>query len=143
MWWIAFFFFSSWKDFVQSFLLDIRFYLSFSHAVHGVLKAGIMKWIAIPFSSRTCFVIGKDPDAGNDWRQEKGTTEDEMVWWHYQLDGHEFEQALEVGNGQGSLACCSPWSHNELDTTEWLNWLTVLFWMHIGRNLSVVQNLNL
>ena len=61
-----FFFFSSWKDFVQSFLLDIRFYLSFSHAVHGVLKAGIMKWIAIPFSSRTCFVIGKDPDAGND-----------------------------------------------------------------------------
>ena len=53
--------------------------------------------------------IGKDPDAGIDWRQEdKGMTEDEMVGWHHQLDGHEFEQALGVGNGQVSLACFSP-----------------------------------
>ena len=118
------FFFSLWKDFVQSFLLDIRFYLSFSHTAHGVLKARIMKWFASPFSSRSCFVTGKDPDAGKDWRQEKGMTEDEMVWWHYQLDGREFEQTPEVGDGQGSLACCSPWGCNELDTTEWLNWLT-------------------
>ena len=44
-----------------------------------------------------------------------------MVGWHYQLDGHEFEQALGVSDGQGSLACCSPWGHKELDTTEWLN----------------------
>ena len=52
---------------------------------------------------------GKDPDAGKDWRQkEKGTTEDEMVGWHYRHDGHEFEQAPGVGDGQGSLACCSP-----------------------------------
>ena len=68
-------------------------------------------------------VIGKDPDAGKDWRREKkGTTEDEMVGWHHWHDEHEFEQALGVGDGQGSLACCSPWSHKELDTTEWLNW---------------------
>ena len=54
------------------------------------------------------WLIGKDPDAGKDWRQEKGTTEDEMVGWHHRLNGHEFEQALGVGNGQGSLACCGP-----------------------------------
>ena len=59
---------------------------------------------------------------GKDWRQEKGTTEDEMVGWHHQLNGHDFEQALGVGDGQGSLACCSPWGHKELDTAEWLNW---------------------
>ena len=51
---------------------------------------------------------GKDPDAGKDWRQEKGMTEDETVEWHHQLYGHEFEQAPVVGDGQGSLACCSP-----------------------------------
>ena len=56
------------------------------------------------------WLIGRDTDAGNYWRQEeKGTTEDEMVGWHCRLDGHEFEQAPEVGDGQGSLACCSPW----------------------------------
>ena len=48
-------------------------------------------------------------------------TEDEMVGWHHQLDGHEFEQALGFGEGQRSLACCSPWGHKELDTTEQLN----------------------
>ena len=53
---------------------------------------------------------GKDPDAEKDWRQEeKGITEDEMVEWHHQLDGHEFEQALGVSDGRGDLACCSPW----------------------------------
>ena len=58
------------------------------------------------------WLIGKDPDAGKDWGQEeKGTTEDEMVGWHHQLSGHEFEQACRVGDGQGSLACCSPWAH--------------------------------
>ena len=69
------------------------------------------------------WLIGKDPDAGKDWRQEeKGTTEDEMVGWHHWLDGHEFEQALGVGDGWGSLTCCNPWGHKESDTTEWLNW---------------------
>ena len=53
-------------------------------------------------------------------RREKGMTEDEMVGEHHQLNGHEFEQALVVGDGQGSLACCSPWGCKELDTTEQL-----------------------
>ena len=67
--------------------------------------------------------IGKDPDAGKDWRQEeKRMTEDEMVGWHHWLDGHEFEWAPGAGDGQGSLVCCSPWGIQELDTTEWLNW---------------------
>ena len=69
------------------------------------------------------WLIGKDPDAGKDWRQEeKGMTEDDNVGWHHWLDGHEFEQAPGVGDGQGSLAGCSPWGLKELDTTEWLNW---------------------
>ena len=67
--------------------------------------------------------IGEDPDAGKVWRQdEKGTTEDEMVRWHHWLDGREIEQALGVGDGQGSPVCFSPWGHKESDTTEWLNW---------------------
>ena len=66
---------------------------------------------------------GKDPDAEKDWRQEeKRMTEDEMVGWHHRLDGHEFEQALWVDDGQGSLACSSPWGHKESETTERLNW---------------------
>ena len=69
------------------------------------------------------WLTGKDPDAGKDWRQEeRGTTEDEMVWWHHQLDGHEFEKALGVGDGQGRLVCCSLWGRKESDTTEQLNW---------------------
>ena len=69
------------------------------------------------------WLIGKDSDAGKDWRQEKmGTTRDEMVGWHHWLNGHEFEQALGIGDGQGSLACCSPWGRKESDTTERLNW---------------------
>ena len=72
------------------------------------------------------WLTGKDPDAGKDWRQkEKGTTEDEMAGWHHQLNGHEFEQALGVDDGQGSLECCSPPGLKESDTTERLNW-TVL-----------------
>ena len=50
--------------------------------------------------------------------EEKGMTEDEMVGWHHRLDGHEFGQAPGIGDGQGSLACCSPWGHKESDTTE-------------------------
>ena len=65
---------------------------------------------------------GKDPGAGKDWRQEEmGTTEDQMVGWHPRLDRHEFEEAPRVGDGQGSLACCSPWGHKELYTTEQLS----------------------
>ena len=67
------------------------------------------------------WLTGKDSNAGKDWREEKGTTEDEMVGWH-QLDGHEFEQAPGVGDGQESLACCSPRGHKDSDTTKQLNW---------------------
>ena len=75
------------------------------------------------------WLIGKDPDAGKNWRQEeKGTTEHEMashlIGWHHQLNGHEFEQALGDSERQGSLVCCSLWSCKESDTTEWLNCLT-------------------
>ena len=69
------------------------------------------------------WLVWKDPDAGKDWGQEeKGTVEDEMVGWHHQLNGHEFEEAPGVGDGQGGLACCSPWGRKESDMTEWLNW---------------------
>ena len=66
--------------------------------------------------------IGKDPDAGKDWRQEeKRMTEDEMLGWNHWLDGQKFKQALGDGEGQGDLACFSQWGHKELDMTEWLN----------------------
>ena len=74
-------------------------------------------WLAVGKN----WLIGKDPDAGKDWRQEeKGITEDKMVGWHRRLDGHELTAG--VGDGQGGLACCSPQGHKESDTTEQLNW---------------------
>ena len=64
------------------------------------------------------WLIGKDLDAQTDWGQEeKGTTEDEVAGWHHWLNGYEFEQALGDTEGQGSLACCSPWCHKESDVT--------------------------
>ena len=69
------------------------------------------------------WLIGKDTDARKDWRwEEKGTTEDEMIGWHHQDDRHEFEWTLGVGDGQGSLSCCSPWGCKKLHMTERLNW---------------------
>ena len=66
-------------------------------------------------------LTGKDPDAGKDWRQEeKGIKEDEMVGWHHQLNGHEFEQIPGDGDGQGSLASCSPRYHKRVRH----NWMT-------------------
>ena len=63
-------------------------------------------------------LIGKDLDAGKDQGQEeKGATEDEMVGWHHQLNGHEFEQTPGESEGQRSLACCNPWNHQESDMT--------------------------
>ena len=65
------------------------------------------------------WLIGKDPDAGKDWRQEeKGTTEEEMVGWHHRLNAHGFGWTLGVGDGQGGLACCSSWGSKESDMTE-------------------------
>ena len=66
-------------------------------------------------------LIGKDPDAGKDWGQEKRATEDEMVGWHHWLKGHDFEQTPGDNGGQRSLACCNPWGHKKSDTTEQLN----------------------
>ena len=69
------------------------------------------------------WLIGKDPDAGKDWRQEeKGTREDEMVGWHHQLNGHGFGWTPGVGDGQGGLVCYSPWGLKESDKKERLNW---------------------
>ena len=81
-------------------------------------------------------LIGKDPDAGKDWRQEeKGTTEDEMVGWHHWLDGHEFEQVLGVGDGQGSLVRCSPWGHSR---SQLSNWTELILRLKICHNIVVV-----
>ena len=69
------------------------------------------------------WLIEKDSDAGRNWGQEeKGMTEDEMARWHHQLNGRESEWTPGVGDGQGGLACCSSWGHEESDTTERLNW---------------------
>ena len=68
------------------------------------------------------WLIWKDPNAGKDWRQEKGTTEDEMVGWHHRLNGHGFGWTLGVGDGQGGLVCCDSWGCKESDMTERLNW---------------------
>ena len=65
--------------------------------------------------------LKKDCDAGSDWGQGKGTTEDEMAGWHHGLDGHKSEWTPEVGDGQGGLACCDSWDRRELDTTKQLN----------------------
>ena len=70
------------------------------------------------------WLIRKDPDAGKDLRQEEKGSEDEVVGRHHQLRRHVFEQAPGVGDVQGSLAAAVLGSHKELDTTEWLNWLT-------------------
>ena len=67
------------------------------------------------------WLIWKDPNAGKDRRLEKGTTEDEMVGWHHWLNGHKFEQVPGDGDGEGTLACCSPWDCKELDMIEQLN----------------------
>ena len=77
-------------------------------------------WSSFLYSSP---VYSCHPDAGRDWGQEeKGMTEDEMAGWHHQLDGHEFEWTLGVGDGQGGLTCCNSWGHKESDTSERLNW---------------------
>ena len=75
------------------------------------------------------WLVGKDSEPGRNWGQEeKGTTEDEIAGWHHQLDGHEFEWTLGVGDGQGGLACCDSWGREESDTTERLNWTETYIW---------------
>ena len=98
--------------------------------IQPVHPKGNQSWIfvgrtdaeALPPDAKN-WLIGKDPDSGKDWRwEEKGMTEDEVVGWHHWLNGHEFESAPGVGDGQGSLACCSPWGRRESGMTEWPNW---------------------
>ena len=82
-------------------------------------------------------LIGKDPNAGSDWRhEEKGMTEDEMVGWYHRHNGHEFGWALGVDDGQGGLAYCSSWSRKESDMTERLNW-TESVKIHFVKNLFI------
>ena len=106
-----------------------------SHIPKGVNPKGNQSWIFIGRTDAEAeapilwppdvknWLTGKHPDAEKDRRsEEKGMTEDKMVGWYHQLDGHEFEQALGVGDGQGCLVCCNPQGRKELDMTEWLNW---------------------
>ena len=89
------------------------------------------------------WLIGKDPDAGKDWRQEgRGMTEDEMVGWHHQLDGHELEQAMGLGNGQGSLVCCSPCGRKESDMTE-RDWTELNTMEQVGPEQMLASQLRL
>ena len=106
-----------------------------------------------PPHAKSC-LIGKDSDAGRDWGQEKGMTEDEMAGWHHWLDGCGSGWTWGVGDGQGGLACCNSWGRKESDTTEWLNWtelapmiklnslkmgiLSWVFWLRSKRNHTLV-----
>ena len=89
--------------------------------IQPVRPKGNQPWIFIGRTDADAPILW--PPDEKDWRQEENRmTEDEMVGWHHWLDGHEFEQAPGVGDGQWSLACCSPWGLKESDMTELLNW---------------------
>ena len=89
-----------------------------------------------PPDVKSC-LIWKDPDAGKDWRrEEKETTEDEMVGWHHRLNGHGFGWTLGVGDGQGGLACCGSWGWKESDATERLNWTDLNRYITLARRLT-------
>ena len=86
-------------------------------------------------------LIGKDPGSGKDWgEEEKGSTEDEMVGWHLQLDGHEFQQTLGDSEGKGSLVWCSSWGCKELDMTEQLKWTETLQTMNF-QNIEFLRHI--
>ena len=87
-------------------MIGIRHLLNLSWILTGRTDAEAETPILWPPDVKN-WLIGKDPDAGKDWRQEKGMTEEEMVGWYHQLNGHEFEQALQVGDGQGGLCAVS------------------------------------
>ena len=99
-------------------------------SVLGVSLEGLMLKLKLQYFGhlmRTVDSLEKTLMLGRDrGQEEKGTPEDEMAGWHHQLDGHEFEWTLGLGDGQGGLACCNSWSSKESDMTEQLNW-TELF----------------
>ena len=104
------------KEIIHSILKEI----SPKYSLEGLVLKLKLQYLATLVKN---WLTRKDPDAGKEWRQEeKGMAEDEMVGWHDWLDGHDFEQDLVVGDGQGNLVCCSPWGHKESNTTERLNW---------------------
>ena len=93
------------------------------------------------------WLIGKDPDAGKALRQEeKQATEDEIIAWHHQLNGHESEQTLRNGEGQGDLVCCSPWgSQNQTrlrDWTKWKNFKWLITWKYMLGLTNSQENAN-
>ena len=90
-------------------------------------------------SDANSWLTGKVPDAGKDWGQEKRVSEYEMAGWHHQCNRHELGQTLGNGEGQGGLACCSPWGHKELDTTGRLNNKNISL-KDGGKKSSCVQN---
>ena len=90
------------------------------------------------------WLIWKDPDTGKDWvREDKWTTEDEMVGWHYRHNGHGFGWTPKVGDGQGGLACCTSWGCKESDMTEWLNWielnLSQASWLMMSQSIPHIE----
>ena len=93
------------------------------------------------------WLIWKDTDAGKDWGQEKGTTEDEMVGWYHRLNGHGFGWTLTVSDGQGGLSCCGSWGHKESDTvplSNWaeLNWITQRWYFYfLASILAIILSL--
>ena len=97
-----------------------------AHSLEGLmlkLQYNVKNWLT-----------GKDPDAR---KEEKGTTEDEMVRWHHQLNGHEFEQTPGDSKEQESLVCCGSWGHKESDTTEWLNWTELNIGVHVSFSVLI------
>ena len=86
------------------------------------------------------WLIGKDPEARKDWRQEeKGMTKDEMVGWHHRLAGHEFEEAPGVGDEQWRLACCSLWGRKELDMIKWLSWIELNWYKKLSQHPMLIN----
>ena len=114
------------------------------HKIQPVHPKGNRSWVFIgrtdvkaktpvfwPYDAKS-WLIWKDPDVGKDWRQEKGTTEDEMVRWYHWLNGHDFGWTLGVGDGKGGLACCGSRGCKESVTTERLNWVHLEFLQSIN-----------
>ena len=89
---------------------------------------------------RRIWPIGKDPDAGKDWKQEeRGMTEDEMTGWHHWLNGPEFEQTLGDSKGWGSLMCCSSWGHkSQTQLSDWTTRCTLK--ISKNRNVQRIEN---
>ena len=115
----------------QSILKEI----SSEYSLEGLMLRLKLQFFWLPKSQ----LIGKDPDDGKNWRQEvKGMTDDEMVGWLYQLNGQEFEQTPGDNEGQGSLACCSPWGRKELVGQDWVTKTTT--WSEREEGLEIEFN---